>query len=491
MNGIPRIKEVRSFSQFGISGVTIIFEDGTDIYWARQQVGERLDQVGASIPQEFGQPEMGPIATGLGEIFQFELRNAETARTHARSWSCARSSTGRWPAGSRACPGSSRSTPSAASSRRTRSSSTPTGSSARGIALNQVYEAIRRNNLNAGGGYIQRNGELRVIRGVGLIDSLKDLEEVVLATTDGGTPIYVRDVGTVRFAPMLRQGAATRDGRGEAVTAIVYLLAGENGRVVVDRIKAKVEEIQSELPEGVVIDAYYDRSVLIEKTIGTVARNLAEGGVLVVAVLLILLGDLRAGLIVALAIPLSMLFAGNLMLAYGHRRQPDEPGGDRLRPDRRQRRDRDRELCPTPRPCRPEASRLGRGPPRDAGGPPAGRLRRGDHHDGAPAHPGAPGGRGEDVPADGADGHLRADRLAAVLADGHAGAGLVLPPPGDRRARHGPGALGRRASTSRSSAWPSGTRWRSHWRRWSGSPRAFRWRSGSAASSSRSSTRGT
>ena len=122
------------------------------------------------------------------------------------------------------------------------------------IECEDTNEAIRRNNLNAGGGYIQRNGELRVIRGVGLIDSLKYLEEVVLATTDGGTPIYVRDVGTVRFAPMRRQGAATRDGRGEAVTAIVYLLAGENGRVVVDRIKRKVEEIQGELPEGVVID---------------------------------------------------------------------------------------------------------------------------------------------------------------------------------------------------------------------------------------------
>ena len=181
----------------------------------------------------------------------------------------------------------------------------------------QVYEAIRRNNANAGGGYIQRNGELRVIRGVGLIDSLKSLEEVVLATTTSGTPIYVRDVGVVKLAPMIRQGAATRDGRGEAVTAIVYLLAGENGRVVVDRIKEKVKEIQKDLPEGVVIEPYYDRSVLIEKTVGTVAHNLAEGGVLVIAVLLILLGNLRAGLIVALAIPLSMLFAGNLMLYYG------------------------------------------------------------------------------------------------------------------------------------------------------------------------------
>ncbi|MBV8610385.1 MAG: efflux RND transporter permease subunit [Singulisphaera sp.] len=317
MNGIPRIKEVRSFSQFGISGVTIVFEDGTDIYWARQQVGERLDQARTSIPQEFGQPEMGPIATGLGEVFQFQLRNAEGS-PNPRSlmelrtildWEVARRL--------KSVPGVVEVNALGGELKTYEVELDPNRLLARGIALNQVYEAIRRNNLNAGGGYIQRNGELRVIRGVGLIDSLKDLEEVVLATTGGGTPIYVRDVGTVRFAPMLRHGAATRDGRGEAVTAIVYLLAGENGRVVVDRIKRKVEEIQGELPEGVVIDAYYDRSVFIEKTIGTVARNLAEGGVLVVAVLLILLGDLRAGLIVALAIPLSMLFAGNLMLAFG------------------------------------------------------------------------------------------------------------------------------------------------------------------------------
>jgi cobalt-zinc-cadmium resistance protein CzcA len=188
---------------------------------------------------------------------------------------------------------------------------------ARGIALNQVFEAIRRNNVNAGGGYLQRGGELRVIRGVGLIDRLQELENVVLATTPGGTPIYVRDVATVRFAPMIRLGAATRDGRGEAVTAIAYLLAGENGRVVVDRIKRKVEEIQKVLPDGVVIEPYYDRSALIEKTIATVAHNLLEGGVLVVAVLLVMLGNLRAGLIVASAIPFSMLFAGNLMLAGG------------------------------------------------------------------------------------------------------------------------------------------------------------------------------
>ena len=317
MNGIPKIKEVRSFSQFGISGVTIIFEDGTDIYWARQQVGERLDQAKSDIPDEFGEPEMGPIATGLGEIYQFEIRNAEKA-PNPRSpmelrtildWEVARRL--------KSVPGVVEVNALGGDPKTFEVELAPNRPPARGIAMHQVFEAIRRNNANAGGGYIQRNGELRVIRGVALIESLKDLEEVILSTTKGGTPIYVRDVGTVRLAPMIRQGAATRDGRGEAVTAIVYLLAGENGRVVVDRIKKKVAEIQKDLPEGVVIDPYYDRSTLIEKTIGTVVHNLAEGGVLVVVVLLILLGNLRAGLIVALAIPLSMLFAGNLMVYFG------------------------------------------------------------------------------------------------------------------------------------------------------------------------------
>jgi heavy metal efflux system protein len=317
MNGIPRIKEVRSFSQFGISGVTIIFVDGTDIYWARQQVGERLDQVRSSIPPEFGQPEMGPIATGLGEIYQFEVRNAEDS-SNPRSlmelrtildWEVARRL--------KSVPGVVEVNPLGGELKTFEVELDPNQLFARGISLNRVFEAIRRNNANAGGGYIQSHGGLRVIRGVGLIGGLKELEEVILDTTPSGTPIYVRDVGTVRLAPMIRQGAATRGGRGEAVTAIAYLLAGENGRVVVDRIKDKVKEIQKALPEGVVIDTYYDRTALIDKTIHTVAHNLVEGGVLVIAVLLVMLGNLRAGLIVAAAIPLSMLFAGNLMAYFG------------------------------------------------------------------------------------------------------------------------------------------------------------------------------
>lgn len=317
MNGIPRIQEVRSISQFGLSLVTVIFDEGTDIYWARQQVGERLNLVRAEIPEGFGAPEMGPIATGLGEIYQFEVRNADDARSRLSlmelrtilDWEVARPL--------KSVPGVIEVNAFGGELMTYQVQLDPERLSSRGISVDRVFEALRRNNSNAGGGYLQRNGEMRVIRGDGLINDLKEIEEVVLDTSPDGTPIFVRDVGHVRNAPMIRNGAVTRDGRGEAVTATVLLLAGENSRVVVERVKAKLAEVQQQLPDGVVIDPYYDRSTLIERTIATVARNLAEGGVLVVAVLLVLLGNLRAGLIVALAIPLSMLFAGNLMLACG------------------------------------------------------------------------------------------------------------------------------------------------------------------------------
>jgi cobalt-zinc-cadmium resistance protein CzcA len=317
MNGIPRIKEIRSYSQAGVSGVTIAFEDGTDIYWARQQVSERLSQVRASIPEDFGRPEMGPIATGLGEFYQFEVRNAPGSQQwrslmELRSildWDVARPL--------KSVPGVIEVNALGGELKSYEVQLDPNRLLARGISVDQVFEAVRHNNANAGGGYIQHNGELRVIRGVGLVANLKDLEEIVIQTTADGTPIHIRDVADVAFAPMLRHGAATRDGRGEAVTAIAYLLAGENSRVVVKRIEAKIREIEAQLPEGVVIDPYYDRAYLIEKTVFGVAGNLAKGSLLVVAGLLIVLGNLKAGLIVALMIPLAMLFAGNLMLWQG------------------------------------------------------------------------------------------------------------------------------------------------------------------------------
>ena len=317
MNGIPRIKEVRSITQFGFSSVTVVFEEGTDVYWARQLVNERLMRVREDIPEGFGSPGMGPIATGLGEIYRFEVKNAPDAKQKRSlmelrtllDWEVARPLLG--------VPGVIEVNTFGGELKTYEVRLDPKLLQARGISATRVFEALRRNNSNAGGGYIERNGQVRVIRAKGLVGSLKDIEEVVLDVTPGGTPIYVRDVGEVRFAPMIRQGVVTRDGGGEVVTATVLLLAGENGRVVVDRVKSKLEEIRKALPEGVVIDSFYDRATLINKAITTVARNLAEGGILVIVVLLVLLGNLRAGLIVALAIPLSMLFAGNLMLYFG------------------------------------------------------------------------------------------------------------------------------------------------------------------------------
>ncbi|WP_165251600.1 efflux RND transporter permease subunit [Paludisphaera soli] len=317
MNGIPKIQEVRSFSQFGLSGVTIVFEEGSDIYWARQQVGERLAEVRSSIPPEFGQPEMGPISTGLGEIFQFEVKNAPDA-SRPRSlmelrtildWEVARPL--------KSVPGVVEVNAFGGELKTYEVRLDPERLMARNISVNRVFEAIRENNSNAGGGYLERLGEQRVIRAVGLVSTLDDLADIVLATTPTGTPVYIRDVADVRFAPLIRNGAVTRDGEGEIVTATAMMLAGENSRAVVDRIKAKLDEIRPRLPEGVVVEPFYDRAVLISRTITTVASNLAEGGILVVAVLLAMLGNLKAGLVVALAIPLSMLFAINMMVYYG------------------------------------------------------------------------------------------------------------------------------------------------------------------------------
>jgi cobalt-zinc-cadmium resistance protein CzcA len=317
MNGIPYVQEVRSFSQLGISGVTVVFEEGTDIYWARQQVNERLAQITADIPPDFGRPEIGPVATGLGEIFQFEVKNADDAE-HPRSlmelrtildWEVARPL--------KTVPGVVEVNPFGGELKTYEVTIDPARLTARNISMDKVFDALRRNNANTGGGYIERGGQQRVIRMVGLISDLEALNDVVIDSSRDGTPIHVRDVGEARFAPMIRTGAVTRDGRGEAATATVLMLSGQNSRVVVDRIKDKIAEIQKTLPVGVEIEAFYDRASLIERTIATVTHNLTEGGVLVVVVLLVLLGNLKAGLIVASAIPLSMLFAGNLMLSAG------------------------------------------------------------------------------------------------------------------------------------------------------------------------------
>lgn len=307
MSGVPRVAEIRSVSQFGLSAITVVFEEGTDIYWARQQISERLVSARGEISPEIGSPEMGPISTGLGEIYQFEVR-AQPGYNYTLmelreilDWQIAYQL--------RSVPGVIEVNTFGGELKTYEVQLDPQALLNFNISVSRILDALRENNLNEGGGYYVHYDEQRVVRGEGLIKSLADIENIVLDSKQDGTPIFIRDVADVRLAPMLRQGAVTRDGRGECVTGIVMLLMGENARTVVDNVKERVEQIQKTLPEGVYIDVFYDRTDLVRKTIQTVSKNLLEGGLLVIVVLLLLLGNLRAGLIVAVAVPLSMLGA--------------------------------------------------------------------------------------------------------------------------------------------------------------------------------------
>jgi cobalt-zinc-cadmium resistance protein CzcA len=316
MSGLPKIEEIRSVSKFGLSVVTVVFEEGTDIYWARQLVGERLTVAREQIPEGYGEPEMGPISTGLGEIYQFEVRGEPM---------CAASDTDTdlcytpmelrtildWFVNYqlRSVPGIVEVNSFGGELKTYQVTLDPDRLVSYGLAVGDVFTAIEANNRNVGGGYITRGGEQYLIRGEGLVETLEDLDLIVLAHDERGTPVYVRDVGRAELAPMIRQGAVTRDGRGEAVVGIVMMLIGENSRVVVDQVKTKIAQVEKTLPPGVTIDTFYDRTELVRRTIKTVAKNLGEGGLLVILVLLLLLGNLRGGLIVSSAIPLSMLAA--------------------------------------------------------------------------------------------------------------------------------------------------------------------------------------
>ncbi len=305
MSGLPAIEEIRSVSKFGLSAVTVVFEEGTDIYWARQLVGERLVAAREAIPEGYGEPEMGPISTGLGEIYQFEVRGDGYSLMELRTildWNVNYQL--------RSVPGVVEINAFGGELKTYQVTLDPDRLAAYDIPVGDVLSALEANNRNVGGGYIAHQGEQYLIRGEGLIETLTDLGNVIVKHDEhAGTPIYVKDIGKAEFAPMIRQGAVTRDGRGEAVVGIVMMLMGENARVVASNVDEKIEQIKKTLPEGVTIDTFYDRTELVKRTIGTVIKNLAEGSVLVIVVLLLLLGNLRAGLITALSIPLSMLGA--------------------------------------------------------------------------------------------------------------------------------------------------------------------------------------
>jgi heavy metal efflux system protein len=312
MSGLPGVEQIRSISKFGISVVTVVFREGTDIYRARQLVGERLTRAAAAVPQGYGTPTLGPIATALGQVFQFQVKGKGISPMDLRTkldWFIAYQLRG--------VPGVTEINSHGGELKTYQVELDPDRLASYKLSITDVFDALRTNNANVGGGYIVREGEARYIRGESQAHTVEDIAAIVIDERDG-TPVTIANVAKVHPAPMIRSGLVTRDGEGEIVTGLVMMLIGENSRRVVDGAKVEIEELKkSLLPLGITIEPLYDRKHLIDQTLSTVMRNLVEGGALVIIVLLLLLGDVMGGLIVALAIPLAMLFAANLMLATG------------------------------------------------------------------------------------------------------------------------------------------------------------------------------
>jgi len=315
-SNIPGLKEIRSFSRFGLSVVTMVFEDNVDVYWARQQVTERLQTVQDQIPKRFGIPELAPVTTGLGEIYQYTVRaekgyeskyDAMELRT-IQDWVVRRQLLSvKGVAEVSSFGGYLKQYEVAVNTSRLKSYN---------ITISDVFDALEKNNQNIGGAYIEKGPTVLFIRSEGLIGSTGDIENTVVKNNDG-FPLLIRDVADVRFGHATRYGAMTYNGQNEVSGAVVMMLKGANSNEVIKNIKERVAEIQKTLPEGVVIDPFLDRTKMVKSAIGTVEKNLLEGALIVVLVLVLFLGNLRAGLLVASVIPLSMLFAIILMNIFG------------------------------------------------------------------------------------------------------------------------------------------------------------------------------
>ncbi len=249
MSGLPAIEEIRSVSKFGLSVVTVVFLEGTDIYWARQLVGERLVDARDSIPEGYGEPTLAPISTGLGEIYQFEVRGEGYTPMELREildWNVNYQL--------RSVPGIVEVNSFGGELKTYQVTLDPNRLLAYEVTVTDIFEAIRANNRNVGGGYIEHQGEQYLVRGEGMLTTLDEIEQVIVGyDQDTATPIFVGDVGKAEFAPLIRQGAVTRDGRGETVIGIVMMLIGENARVVSANVHEKIQEIEKTLPEGVYI----------------------------------------------------------------------------------------------------------------------------------------------------------------------------------------------------------------------------------------------
>ncbi len=309
ISGLRGLEQVRSISKFGLSQVTVIFEDGTDIYLARQLVTERLATV--EFPEAQARPALGPVATGLGEVFHYVLTSQAHSLTELRSiqdWIIKPQL--------RSVSGVAELNSWGGLERQYQVLVDPDKLLKHGLTLLDVFEALRRNNANVGGGVLTRAGGVLLVQGVGRLESLEQIGDVVIAARHG-VPVYVRDIGQPVEGHEIRRAAVTYDGQGEAVLGLGFMLMGENTREVTQRLKDRVEQVRATLPDGVRLTTVYDRTELVDRVLSTVQVNLLEGALLVVAVLFAFLGNLRAGLIVALAIPLSMLFAANCMLQAG------------------------------------------------------------------------------------------------------------------------------------------------------------------------------
>jgi cobalt-zinc-cadmium resistance protein CzcA len=317
MATIPGIQEIRSFSRFGLSVVTIVFSDATDVYWARQQVGERLTEAKKQIPEGVGTPEIAPVTTGLGEIYQYILRvkpgyEKEFSIMELRTiqdWIVRRQLLGTEGVADVSSFGGYL--------KQYEISLNPEKLRSLNLSVGEVFRAVEENNENTGGAYIEKNTSAYFIRSEGLIESVEDIRNIVVRTLPTGVPLLIRDVATIKLGHAIRYGAMTENGKGETVGAVVMMLKGANSSQVIANVKDRIEQIKVTLPEGVTIEPFLDRTKLVYNAIATVTKNLAEGALIVILVLVLLLGNLRAGLVVASVIPLSMLFAFGMMNLFG------------------------------------------------------------------------------------------------------------------------------------------------------------------------------
>jgi len=315
MSNLPNVKEIRSISRFGLSVVTIVFDDDVGTYLPRQLVAEKLTEVQEQIPMGFGKPSMGPISTGLGEIYQYTLevdeeQQGEYSATELRTiqdWIVRRQMA--------MVTGVVEVNAFGGNKKQYEVSVDPDELRAIGITISDVFSALENNNQNTGGAYIERNHQANFIRGEGLARTVSDIENMVVKTVNG-IPIKIKDVGDVTMGSAVRYGALTKDGKGEAVGGMILMLKGANSNEVIKNVTQRMEQIQQSLPDGVSIKPFLDRSELIAETTGTVTGNLLEGGLIVIFVLVLLLGNWRGGLIVASTIPLSLLFAFILMYIF-------------------------------------------------------------------------------------------------------------------------------------------------------------------------------